>query len=416
MLRYFDYMESLIGFPEALIAPLYNEGQKRFLFNTALPLGAEAWLGDNAELIYEDLQAVWFDEDNEIEHSPRLAMYKVTSSGVTLINGYWASMSGGGRDTEEFTILFGPVAEEVEKVITDILAYIKEAEDERAAEDGSNDNWNATILEKKLKTTIEKDITSFLTSKDFYINDLGIGWKTGLILYGPPGNGKTRLIRALGQKFNLVVKKIEEYIQNGKLNLPSAEGLVAEDIPFYQDFGTHRQWASIYKIRYPDAAKPTIIVAEDIDKTIFNKYSADAPLIRLSDFLNAVDGVRSSSGIILIATTNFPKDLPESLLSRPGRFDHIYKVENPTEALFKQYFKSRNIEIKGVNLAKKFHDMGVSMAFAEQFVLWSKVATKENKINKTTALEMIKRIEHHREVANTFCEDVTSDKTILGFD
>ena len=414
MLQDFDYMESLVGFPTEVVQPLYD-AEHRYLFNTALPMGAWIWLNENATLIYEDLQAVWIDEDEELEASPRLAVYK-TSTGVSILNGYWASMSGGGRDTEEFSILYGHSAKDIEDTILVILELIKKLEDERAAEEGDPDNWDSTILDKGLKNTIEKDISNFLTAQNFYVEDLEIGWKTGLILYGPPGNGKTRLIKALGQKYNLIVKNIEDYIQNGKLVLPNSATASSGPVPFFADFTMHRQWSSLFKGLYPAVEKPIIIVAEDIDKTIYNKFSADAPMLRLSEFLNAVDGVRSSSGIILIATTNFPKDLPESLLSRPGRFDHIYKIENPTELLFKKYFESRNIQIKGINLAKRFHDVGVSMAFAEQFVLWSKVATKENKVNKKTALEMIERIEKHRETAKDFCDDVNIDKPSLGFD
>jgi hypothetical protein len=50
------------------------------------------------------------------------------------------------------------------------------------------------VLEGKMKEHIEKDMGSFFESEKRY-NDLQVPWKRGLLFIGPPGNGKTRMIK-----------------------------------------------------------------------------------------------------------------------------------------------------------------------------------------------------------------------------
>jgi transitional endoplasmic reticulum ATPase len=50
--------------------------------------------------------------------------------------------------------------------------------------------WDDVILDEDMKVALQDIATKFFDSKDVY-DDLGVPWKRGVILHGPPGNGKT---------------------------------------------------------------------------------------------------------------------------------------------------------------------------------------------------------------------------------
>ena len=58
------------------------------------------------------------------------------------------------------------------------------------------------VLADDLKTTIRDDFRAFLQSEDRY-NRLGISWRRGALLIGPPGNGKTHCVRALVKELSV---------------------------------------------------------------------------------------------------------------------------------------------------------------------------------------------------------------------
>lgn len=57
-------------------------------------------------------------------------------------------------------------------------------------------SWDEVVLEDSFKEDLRRDTQTFFASKDIYTS-LGITWKRGLLLLGPPGNGKTESIKAL---------------------------------------------------------------------------------------------------------------------------------------------------------------------------------------------------------------------------
>jgi chaperone BCS1 len=126
---------------------------------------------------------------------------------------------------------------------------------------------------------------------------MGIPYKRSFLLYGPPGTGKSSLAQALAGHFKLSISylnlsdNIDDFCLNLLLNL---------------------------------APKKSIVLLEDIDCLFeVRKNSERVNSITFSGFLNAIDGVRSQEGRIIIMTTNHKEKLDPALL-RAGRTDRSF--------------------------------------------------------------------------------------------
>lgn len=195
---------------------------------------------------------------------------------------------------------------------------------------------------------LKADITKFINSKPLY-DELGFLYRRGYLIHGPPGNGKTSLIRELTKE------------------LPNAYVIWLQGIP--ED--------TLCKA-LDELPGIKIFIIEEI---------TDNPNFRMSDLLEFLDGENSLSNTIVIATTNYPHNLKENLASRPSRFDVVFEVGNPTaeqsngllRLLLRQDtdFAPKDLsfaQLKELVLLHRLH--GISLAEAEARLIEHKEAFK----------------------------------------
>jgi transitional endoplasmic reticulum ATPase len=148
----------------------------------------------------------------------------------------------------------------------------------------------------------------------------------GILLFGPPGCGKTHVMRAAANELNVPMQ-----IVNGP-ELVSA--LAGQSEAAVRDV--------LYRAR---ENAPSIVFFDEID-ALASKDSMKTPEVSraVSQFLTEMDGLRPKDKVIIIATTNRPQTLDPALL-RPGRFDKIFYVPPPDIAARQDIFR---IHLKGV--------------------------------------------------------------------
>ncbi len=170
-----------------------------------------------------------------------------------------------------------------------------------------NASFDNLILPDELKQGIIADFDRFIASRTAY-QEYGIPWKRGVLFVGPPGNGKTQMVKAIVNHLGLPCLYIK--------TLYSRCGAEAS---IKRIFARARQ------------IKPCIIVMEDID-TLISDYSR-------SFFLNELDGFAENDGVMVLATTNYPKKLDPALVNRPSRFDRKYHFGLPEKAERAKYLR-----------------------------------------------------------------------------
>ena len=144
---------------------------------------------------------------------------------------------------------------------------------------------------------------------------MGITPPKGILLYGPPGCGKTLLARAVAteSQANFISIKGPELLSKW---VGESEKAIREIF------------------RKAKMASPCIIFFDEFDSIAPSRgrHTSDSGVTEkvLSQFLTELDGLEVMKDIVVIAATNRP-DILDPALIRPGRIDRILLVSKPDE-------------------------------------------------------------------------------------
>jgi hypothetical protein len=182
------------------------------------------------------------------------------------------------------------------------------------------------------------EIQRFWTLEDQFKKH-SLSYKRGMLLWGPPGSGKSCTIQLLTHD---VV----------------ARGGIALNINNPNLFG---QGLRILRKIQPET--PVIVIMEDLDALIYH-YNE-------SDILNILDGVTELHKIVFLATTNYPDRLGARVINRPSRFDKRFKIGHPDDESRKIYiehlFRNDESDLESIDIEGWVEDTeGFSLAHIKE--------------------------------------------------
>jgi transitional endoplasmic reticulum ATPase len=254
-----------------------------------------------------------------------------------------AAMAALRRQLPELSLDSGPVPYEALMAMAVDMTDFREALSEVAPSglrevsvEVPNVRWDEVGGLEPIKTALREAI-SWPLSQPVLFEKIGLQPPRGVLLYGPPGNGKTLLVKALASQSNL--------------NFISVKG--PELLSKY--VGESEQGVRELFARARHAA-PCVVFLDEID-ALAPKRGLDgrSPVTDrvVSQLLTELDGVEALGDVWVIAATN-RLDMIDDALLRPGRLDFHLEVGRPDRAA--------RTAILGVHLRNKPVAEGIDLA------------------------------------------------------
>lgn len=191
---------------------------------------------------------------------------------------------------------------------------------------------------------IVADARQFLDGEAWYA-ERNIPWRRGYLLYGPPGAGKSSMIRAVVSELGLDLAIVDL----------TASGVTDASL----------------RTSLAKAPRKAALVLEDIDAAFDGrkvKTGEGDSSLTFSGLLNALDGLAAQEGRLLFMTTNHRDKLDPALI-RPGRADMQIELRNvgPREAalIYGRFFPTVDLTFRMSGCAGEVSPAAVQAALLE---------------------------------------------------
>ncbi len=196
---------------------------------------------------------------------------------------------------------------------TDALAEVEPSGLREVAVEVPNVRWDEVGGLDAIKAALEEAIAWPMSQPQLF-QHVGLRPPHGILLYGPPGNGKTLVVKALASQSNLNFISVKGPELLSKYVGESERGV-------RELFARARQ------------AAPCIVFLDEVDALVPRRgLDGHSPVTDrvVSQLLTEIDGIEALKDVWVIAATNRPDMLDDALL-RPGRLDYRLEVPKPDQ-------------------------------------------------------------------------------------
>ena len=193
------------------------------------------------------------------------------------------------------------------------------------------------VLPASVLEVVERNVLGMLKHAET-LRAAGRSLRRGLLLHGPPGTGKTMVVRYLANSCTS-----HTVITLGDVN----QGMIQE------------------ACKIARMLAPTIVVLEDVDIVAEDREHNRCPFV-LHELLNEMDGIGPREEVTFLLTTNRPEVLEPALSARPGRVDQAIEFPLPDADCRRRLFEvyGRGLDLSAVDVERWVEQTnGVSPAF-----------------------------------------------------
>jgi len=197
--------------------------------------------------------------------------------------------------------------------------------------------FDSVIVEPGVLRRLLGAVDDFVAAEEWYVRH-GVPYSLGILLYGPPGTGKTSLIQALASYLNRDIYIVSalglafkpEVLQSVEENSIT----VVEDI----DGCPTAQKRTIENRRWGREEEEETDKEEPEKPKASGREGVRDSFYSTSDLLNAMNGIVSGHGRILVMTANHPEKIDDAVL-RPGRCDLKLEIGYLNMEMFVAFLK-----------------------------------------------------------------------------